>query len=255
MSAPDLSLVIPAFNEARRLPGSLKRVAEFCDAAPWSCETLVVVEKSTDGTLDLALQAAAGRADFQIIDNKIHRGKGHAVRSGVLRARGAVVFYMDADLSTPLEEVARFMDFFAANPEVDVLAGNRQHSGSEIVRRQSWLRETMGKTFNTILRAIASVELRDTQCGFKAFRLRAAREIFSRQQLDGFAFDVEALLLAGRLGCKIADLPVRWLNSPDSKVRIVRDSLRMLADALRVRRIVDASLRAKPATAGAAGVS
>jgi dolichyl-phosphate beta-glucosyltransferase len=206
---------------------------------------IVIVEKSSDGTLEAASQAVAGRANFQITDNLVHRGKGYAVRSGVLRASGAIVFYMDADLSTPLDEVVNFLDFFAANPAIDVLAGNRQHARSRIVRAQSPLRETMGKTFNTILRLLAPVQLRDTQCGFKAFRRDTAREIFSRQKLDGFAFDVEVLLLAERLGCRIADLPVQWVNSPDSKVRIVRDSMRMLADAFRVRRIVEETMREK----------
>src|SRR5438094_60314 len=146
MSAPEVSLVIPAFNEARRLPESLRVIVEFCDAAPWPCEVIVVVEKSTDETLDHARQAVANRADFRVIDNKVHRGKGFAVRSGVMRASGAIVFYMDADLSTPLDEVARFVEFFETHPEVDVLVGNRQHARSEIVRRQSWLRETMGQT-------------------------------------------------------------------------------------------------------------
>jgi dolichyl-phosphate beta-glucosyltransferase len=246
MAAPQLSLVIPAFNEARRLPESIRRVAQFCANSKWSCEALAIIEKSTDDTLELASRAASGSANIEIVDNRVHRGKGYAVRCGMLRARGDVVFYMDADLSTPLEDVVRFMEFLESHPEVDVLAGNRQHASSEIVKRQSLLRQTMGKTFNSILRILAPVRLRDTQCGFKAFRREAARAVFTRQKLDGFAFDVEALMLAERLGFRVVDLPVRWLNSPDSKVHIVRDSLRMLADAMRVRGLVEASIRGQP---------
>jgi hypothetical protein len=134
--------------------------------------------------------------------------------------------------------VKNFMRHFAEHPECDVLAGNRQHPASRIECRQNLVREQMGRTFNRILRLAAGVRLRDTQCGFKAFRRNAAREIFARQTLDGFAFDVEVLLLAARLGFTVCDLPVRWLNSPESKVRIIGDSLRMLRDALRVRRLV-----------------
>ncbi len=150
---------------------------------------------------------------------------------------------MDADLSVPLEEIDRFLAHFDAHPEDDVLLGSRQHPESRIERRQSFLRQTMGKTFNRILRSLSLLPFRDTQCGFKAFRRAAATEIFALQTLDGFAFDVEVLLLAQALGFRIGELPVRWLNSPESKVHIVRDSLRMLADAITVRRRVARILR------------
>jgi dolichyl-phosphate beta-glucosyltransferase len=150
---------------------------------------------------------------------------------------------MDADLSVPLADVSKFLAHFAAHPEIDVLIGNRQHARSQITLAQSWLRRSMGVTFNRVLRLCGVAPLHDTQCGFKAFRHAPAQAIFSRQKLDGFAFDVEVLLLAERLGYKIEDLPVEWINSPESRVRMVRDSLQMLRDSLRVRRLVDASLR------------
>lgn len=244
---PHLSLVIPAFNEARRLPATMRRIADFGDGFGCTTEVLVVVERSTDGTLSLARDAARGHACFDVVDNGPQRGKGHAVRSGALRARGEHVLYMDADLSVPLEDVVAFVEHFRAHPEVDVLVGNRQHARSQILRRQTWLRERMGRTFNRALRALSLMELRDTQCGFKAFRAGAARGIFSRQRLDGFAFDVEVLLLADALGHRVADLPVRWVNSPESKVGMVRDSARMLVDAVRVRRLVAETMRSQPA--------
>jgi dolichyl-phosphate beta-glucosyltransferase len=205
-------------------------------------EVLVIVERSTDGTLDIAARFAVQQAHFQAVDNLVQRGKGCAVRSGMLRARGEFIFYMDADLSVPLSAVPEFLARFEREPRVDVLLGNRQHSMSRITRRQSWLRRTMGQTFNRILKGWGLASLHDTQCGFKAFRRAAARDIFSRQTLDGFAFDVEVLLLAEGLGCPIADLPVEWINSPESKVRIVRDSWHMLRDTLRVRRLVAQTL-------------
>jgi len=135
-----------------------------------------------------------------------------------------------------LDEIHAFLKYFKEHPEIDVLIGNRQHPESDILKSQSWLREKMGQTFNAILRKMVPVTLSDTQCGFKAFRREAAQAIFSRQTIVGFAFDVEVLLLANHLGYKVADLPVRWSNSPESKVHIVRDSLRMLIDTARIRR-------------------
>ena len=234
---------MPAYNEARRLPQTLDTLRDFFREFTRTYEVLIVVEQSRDGTLEIASGAARQQENFLAIDNGPQRGKGHAVRCGMLRARGDHVFYMDADLSVPVEEVAVFLAHFAEHPEVDVLLGNRQHGRSRIVRRQSALREGMGKSFNRLLQAFGLASLHDTQCGFKAFRRAAAQAIFSRQTLDGFAFDVEVLLLAERLGCKIADLPVEWRNSPDSRVRLARDSFAMLRDMLRVRRLVDAAMR------------
>ena len=240
---PFLSIVVPAYNEARRLPHTLDTLRDFFREFTRTFEILIVVERSADGTLEIASEAARQQENFLAMDNGPQRGKGHAVRSGMLRSRGAYVFYMDADLSVPLAEVTAFLAHFEAHPELGVLLGNRQHARSRIVRRQSALREGMGKTFNRLLQTLGLASLHDTQCGFKAFRRAAAQEIFSRQQIDGFAFDVEVLMLAERLKCKIADLPVEWRNSPDSRVRLVRDSLAMLRDMWRVRRLVDHALR------------
>ena len=233
---PHLSIIIPAYNEARRLGHALEALSAFCAELAFAYEVLVVVEPSTDGTLDLARELAAPHPCFVVIDNVVHRGKGYAVRNGMLRARGAHVFYMDADLSVPLREVRVFLDYFDAHPDIDVLVGNRQHAQSRITRRQSLLRRKLGQSFNAILQMSGLVSLHDTQCGFKAFRHRAAEAIFSRQRLDGFAFDVEVLLLARRLGYSVADLPVEWINSPESHVHIVRDSFMMLWDTVRIAR-------------------
>ena len=241
---PYLSIVVPAYNEARRLPPTLSKLEEFFRGFTRSYEVLIVVEQSGDGTLEIASRITSQQAHFQVIDNRVQRGKGHAVRSGMNRARGEFVFYMDADLSVPLPEVAAFLRHWEENPEIDVLIGNRRHALSRITRRQAWLRRTMGQVFNKILHERGLASLHDTQCGFIAFRRKACREIFSRQTLDGFAFDVEVLLLAERLGFRIADLPVEWINSAESKVRIVRDSLRMLTDTLSIRKTVDARLNA-----------
>ncbi|HEY2343728.1 MAG TPA: dolichyl-phosphate beta-glucosyltransferase [Chthoniobacteraceae bacterium] len=240
---PYLSLVLPAYNEAKRLPPTIGRLAEFVRGFTRDMEVLIVVEKSADGTLDIARELVAQQADFapkvRIIDNVVHRGKGFAVRSGMLQACGEHIFYMDADLSVPLAEVNAFLRHFEAHPEIQVLIGNRQHPGARITLAQSWLRRSMGQTFNRIISVLGMAGTRDTQCGFKAFRRAAAHAIFERQQIDGFAFDVEVLLLAERLGLNIDDLPVEWINSPESKVRIVQDSLRMLYDAISIRRSIN----------------
>lgn len=199
-------------------------------------EVLIVVEPGTDGTREIAAEAAARQPNFRVLTYEQQRGKGCAVRTGVLAANGAFVFYMDCDLSVPLREVEAFVEFFEGHPEADVLFGNRQHEQSRITLRQSWLRQRMGQTFNAILRRLTLAGVHDTQCGFKAFRRAAAQAIFSRQKLDGFAFDVEVLLLAQKLGLRVVDRPVEWRNSPESKVRLVRDSVQMLRDTLRIRR-------------------
>jgi dolichyl-phosphate beta-glucosyltransferase len=240
---PFLSLVIPAYNEAQRLEASLLALREHLASANVSHEVVLVVERSTDGTLELARRLTAGQAAFHVIGNETQLGKGHAVRTGMLAAQGEIAFFMDADLSTPLTEISAFLAYFDAHPEIDVLVGNRAHARSEILKMQSIVRRKMGQTFNAVLRAIVGIRISDTQCGFKAFRHTARQAIFSRQKLNGFAFDVEVLLLAEKLGHRITDLPVQWKNSEGSKVHLIRDSFRMLRDALRVRRIVDQAMR------------
>jgi dolichyl-phosphate beta-glucosyltransferase len=241
---PEISIVIPAFNEARRLPGSLERLDSYLGAREEPWELIVVVEKSADETFELALQAAARQGKIRVLGGRVHRGKGYAVRTGMLEARGDLLFFTDADLSTPAEEIGKFLEHFRKNPQIDILVGNRARRDSDVAKRQSLVRRSMGKLFNLVLRMLAEAEIRDTQCGFKAFRRGAARAVFERQTIDGFAFDVEVLLLAQRLGLKVADLPVRWVNSEESTVRMVRDSLRMLRDIIEIR---DRLMREMPA--------
>ena len=233
--APFVSIIIPAYNEAHRLEASLASLHAYLASVRWTHEVILVIEKSTDGTLDIARRVAVGMPCLTVVGNDVQRGKGFAVCTGMLRARGDLAFFMDADLSTPLAETDRFIARFSEDEKVDVLVGNRQHADSEITTRQHFLRRKMGQTFNAILRTIAGVRLADTQCGFKAFRRTAREAIFPLQSLDGFAFDVEVLLLAERLGFSVADRPVQWANAQGSKVRIVRDSWRMLCDAIRIR--------------------
>lgn len=242
----DLSITIPCYNEARRLPGSLQQLASYVKSLPLAAEIIVVVERSSDGTAEIAAEIAARESSVTVMANDVRRGKGFALRTGVLRTRGAVVFTMDADLSVPVTGIGEFLQYLEQHPGVDVLVGNRQHPGSDIAIHQNALRERMGQLFNACVRTAVGGQLRDTQCGFKAFRHRAATEIFFRQTIDGFACDVEILMLADQLGFRVHDRPVRWSNSPESKVRLFRDPLRMLFDLVQVRKRVAASLKQHP---------
>ncbi len=247
MSRPiDVSIVIPAYNEEKRLPDSIRDIRAFFSKFQVGLEVLIMVEKSSDRTVEVGLEAAKGCNFIHVIDNEVHRGKGYAVRCGILRARGHIIFFMDADLSTPLSEVVAFLGHFTENPQTDVVIGSREHAKSQILRKQSWLRRNLGRGFNRFVQGVAMGGITDTQCGFKAFRAPAAHEVFTRQKLNGFAFDVECLMLAQELGYKIDVRPVRWFNSPDSKVRIWIDPLKMLWDLLRTRRLVRRSIREQP---------
>ncbi len=246
-----LSLVIPAYNEAGRLPRNLPLVAAYCEGlslpAPGGWEALVMVERSVDGTLESARAAAAPFPGVRVIDNGPQRGKGHAVREGMRRATGEIVLFMDADLSTPLAEIARFLAWFAAHPETDVLIGNRRHPASRIGRPQGWLRRHLSGVFNRLVQQrVLGGSWADTQCGFKAFRQAAAREIFRRQRLDGFSFDVEVLALAAALELRVADLPVEWFDDRATRLNLWRDGWTMLRDLWRVRTLVARSLRELP---------
>lgn len=229
---PDsISIVIPAYEEERRLPPTLEQLVRWRKRCTFPVEILIVVEPGKDRTREIASAAAAREPNLRMLTHEQQRGKGRAVRTGMLAAQGALVFYMDADLSVPLREVDAFVEYFRAHPEADVLAGNRQHAQSRITRAQSPLRQRLGQSFNLVVRMLGIADVHDTQCGFKAFRRAAAKAIFARQRVDGFAFDVEVLLLAQQLGYRVVDLPVEWVNSDESKVRLFRDSARMLWDA------------------------
>lgn len=252
---PHLSLVIPAYNEARRLPNTLKELRDYCSRWTFSFEVIIVVEPSADETLALAQAGTKTFPQLKVIGNRVHRGKGFAVRTGMLASVGELVFFTDADLSTPLYEIDRALAVFDSERDLPIIVGNRQHPDSEIIRHQSWVRERMGKTFNALVRWLAGIQIRDTQCGFKGFRQVACRAIFERQKTDGFSFDVEVLLLAKALGFSVKEMPVHWSNSPDSKVRVVSDSLKMLRDVAVVRQLVRRTLEEQPyvpaqATAG-----
>jgi len=241
---PPLSLVIPCRNESARLPATLESLAEFARATGLDAEVVIVVENSTDNTAELAQSWAAAAPGRRAICNPIARGKGYAVKTGMLSAGGDVVFFMDADLSVPLRFVADFLPFFADG--ADVVFGSRQHRDSVITRSQPFLRVFYGRMFNLCLRLLGATSFKDTQCGFKAFRREAAQEVFSRLTLDGFGFDVEAMALAEVLQYKIVERPVEWSDAPGSKVRALRDGISSFYEAVLAARRAQRNHRPRP---------
>jgi dolichyl-phosphate beta-glucosyltransferase len=231
---PLLSVVVPAYDEESRIGASLKRMLAYFDAQDYAYEILVVDDGSTDSTARLVENIAACRPQVRLLSYQPNRGKGHAVRYGMLRARGARVLFCDADLATPIEEVEKL--FAKLNDGYDIAIGSRDVLGSELVRRQSLLRETGGKAFNKMVQLLAVPGIHDTQCGFKLFTQSAAQSVFSLCQVDHFAFDVEMLYLAIRLfGLRVAEVPVRWAHQEGSKVRFFRDAWRMVKTLFRIR--------------------
>jgi dolichyl-phosphate beta-glucosyltransferase len=231
VTAPLISLVIPAYNEESRLPTALDRVSAYLARRGGRHEVIVVVNGSTDRTVEVARAAAARDPAIRVIDTP-RRGKGHAVRLGVLDAKGDVILFCDADLSTPIAEAVGLTDHLDGRYEVAI--ATREGLGSRRVG-EPYLRHLMGRVFNALVRAVAVPGIHDTQCGFKAFTAAAARDIFRRQTIDGFGFDVELLYLARRRGYKIREVPVTWVYAATSRVDPLRDTLRMIGDVVRVR--------------------
>jgi len=230
VSPPALSVVIPAYNEAARLPRSLRRIAEHLQTTGEPYEILVVDDGSSDGTAEQARQTGVDR--LRIVRNDRNRGKGYSVRRGMREALGTRRLMSDADLSTPIEELARLADALSAGHAIAV--GSRALPGSRIEVHQPALREGLGRIFNLLVRALAVPGVRDTQCGFKLFSGEAAEAVFSRCRLDGFSFDVEALYVARRLGYRIAEVPVVWRNDAASRVTLLRGAAAFL-DLVRIR--------------------
>ncbi|HVR70780.1 MAG TPA: dolichyl-phosphate beta-glucosyltransferase [Vicinamibacteria bacterium] len=224
----ELSVVIPAYNEAARLPRTIERVERFLAGRLY--EIVVVDDGSTDGTVEAA-RAVAGR-DLVVLRNDVNRGKGYAVRRGMLAARAERRLLSDADLSTPIEELGRLES--CLDTGFDIAIGSRALAGSRVEIHQPWYRENMGRLFNVCVRALAVPGVRDTQCGFKLFAARAAQAVFAAARVDGFSFDVEALFIARRLGYRIAEVPVVWRNDAATRVGL-GGGFRAFPDLLRIR--------------------
>src|SRR6266700_2271319 len=233
---PPLSSIVPAYNEAARLVTTLPVIVDFLSTARPGSELIVVDDGSTDDTAEVAERgfAEASGISARLIRGEQNRGKGHAVRTGLLHARSNIALFSDADLSTPITEAAKLIDPIEKG-ECDLTFGSRALDRSLIGVHQPWRREQGGRVFNLIVRVAIGLPFWDTQCGFKAFRLDVCRPILEAARVKGFAFDVELLLLAQRAGLRIREIPVRWNHAQGSKVSFFRDSVRMLREVIALR--------------------
>jgi dolichyl-phosphate beta-glucosyltransferase len=234
---PPFSLVIPAYNEAGRIGQTLRRTIAYLQTTSPESELIVVNDGSTDGTAEVVrdILADAGPLATRLLENSPNRGKGAAVREGLLAAARPIGLFSDADLSTPIEETPKLILPIAAG-ELDVAFGSRALDRKLIGNRQTWRREQGGRVFNLIVRIATGLPFWDTQCGFKAFRLDVFRPVLERAKTDGFGFDVELLYLAHRANLRIREIPVRWNHYEGSKISFARDSLRMVREVAALKR-------------------
>jgi dolichyl-phosphate beta-glucosyltransferase len=228
-----ISVVIPAFNEEKRVAPTLASIHDYLVKNAERSEIIVVDDGSSDKTAELVSAVAAEKGSIRLLHGSTNRGKGDSVRRGILEASGDLILMSDADLSTPIEEVEKFFPWIEQG--YDIVIGSRALKESDLIQKQPWYRQSMGRVFNLLVRTIVLEGLYDTQCGFKMFRSGPAKKIFAALKTEGFAFDVEVLLRARKIGCRIKETPVRWINSPQSKIRIMRDSFRMFLDLLKIR--------------------
>lgn len=229
----EISVVVPAYNEDKRLPSTLPHLWRGLKRRFATFEIIVVDDGSTDDTPTVVSRIAAELSGIRLVRYDVNRGKGYAVRTGILVAEGTYILFSDADLSTPLREVRKLLA--ALEEGCDVAIGSRARQESRIIQYQPLYRVLMGKTFNKIVQVLTVRGIRDTQCGFKCFKRNVAREIFHCCRIDGFSFDVEALFVASCRGMKIKEVGVLWRNSPLSKVHPVVHSLQMLRDLFVIR--------------------
>jgi len=229
---PDLSIIIPSFNEEQRLPDTLRKIAAYVRERRPDTEVIVVDDGSTDKTAAVARSYQARIPLLRVLSNGTNRGKGFSVRHGSLEARGNIVLFTDADLSSPIEEGEKLLARLATH---DVAIGSRAVDRSLIEAHQSAFRESAGIVFNRIVRIILRLPFVDTQCGFKAFRRERCRIIFEQQTIERFGFDPELLYLARHHGLSTIEVPVRWAHSPATKVSMLKDSVQMFLDVFVIR--------------------
>ncbi len=228
-----LTVVIPAFNEEEVILQTLETVTAYLGPRPFKSEILVVDDGSRDRTAAIVEEAAGANPSIRLARNGENRGKGFSVRHGIERAAGTFVIFSDADLSTPITETEKLLSHLEAGD--DIVIGSRDLPDSDVQLHQPWYRELMGKIFNRIVRILVIGGIHDTQCGFKGFRREKVLDIVRRMKIEAFTFDVEILFLAKRAGLRIREVPVIWLNNPDTRVNALTDSVRMFVDLFRIR--------------------
>ena len=229
---PDLSIIIPSFNEESRLPATLERIAAYLLTYGREAEVLVVDDGSKDGTAAVAESFRSKIPRLRVVSNGVNRGKGYSVRYGMQEARGRIALFTDADLSAPIEEAGKLLGALETN---DVAIGSRAMDRSLISVHESPFREFAGIIFNKIVRSVLWLPFVDTQCGFKAFRRERCGVIFEQQTIERFGFDPELLYLARHHGLRAVEIPVRWGHSPATKVSMLHDSIQMFIDVFTIR--------------------
>jgi dolichyl-phosphate beta-glucosyltransferase len=234
IGALKLSVVIPMYNESARLAASMPKLVEYFARQTYPYEIVVVDDGSKDGTPALAIQLLSSLPMVRVISQQPNRGKGAAVKTGMLAAKGAFVMFCDADLATPPSELDKFWPILDRGYEVVI--GSRKMPGANIVRHQPIWRESLGKVFTWLTDKIATHNISDVTCGFKCFSHSAAQQIFSRSVLTDWSFDAEVLFIAQKRGYRIKEVPVTWHDEPGTKVRIVRDATQALLGLLKIRR-------------------
>ena len=236
MIAPELSIIIPAYNEEARLPRAFARIRDYLAARGMKTgqvEIVVVDDGSADGTARVVEEWSHQLPSLRLVSNGENRGKGYSVRHGMLEARGRIALFTDADLSAPIEEADKL--FAALNAGSEVAIGSRALDRSLISTRQSRLREIAGMIFNGFVRIFTGLPFHDTQCGFKAFVAAPCRVVFEQQRIERFGFDPEVLFLAKRHSLRAVEIPVRWAHDPATKVHVLRDSVLMFTDLVLIR--------------------
>ncbi len=228
-----LSVIIPAYNEENRIPKTLREIDKYLKEQPYEYEILVVNDGSSDNTVNIVNELKREIANLKLIDNKENHGKGYVVRQGMLTALGAYRLFTDADNSTSIDQIEKMWPWFEQG--YDIVIGSRDVKGAKLDPPQPFIRRFIGDIFKLIRKIICGLwDVQDTQCGFKCFTAKAADDIFSLTKIDGFSFDVEALLIGKHLGYKIKEVPVVWKNNLESKVRL-KSAAKMLTQLLQIR--------------------
>lgn len=230
----DLSIIIPAYNEEKRIEKTIQNIVSYLSKKfADNYEIIIVDDRSKDKTVEIVKKLSRENEKIKIMVNEENYGKGYSVKKGMLNAQGKYLLFSDADLSTPIEELDKLL--FWIEKGYDIAIGSRSLKDSQVIVHQPFYREMMGKIFNKLVKIWCLSDFVDTQCGFKLFKKEVAKKIFTQTKINRFTFDVEILYLAKRNGLRIKEIPVRWINSPASRVNPIFDSLKMLIDLLQIR--------------------
>jgi dolichyl-phosphate beta-glucosyltransferase len=230
---PDYSILIPAYNESERLGATLERVLAYLQKQEWDAEVIVVNDGSGDNTAEIVRNFGARNPALRLVENPGNRGKGYSVRNGMLHARGRIVLFTDADLSSPIEEASKLLEALRAG--ADIAIGSRWLRAETQTQRQPLHRQIFGRVYNLLLRLTLGLKFKDTQCGFKAFHQRAVQAIFPLQKIERWGFDPETLFLARKFGFKVEEIPVVWGHSGGTRIHPLIDGSRMFLEMLHIR--------------------